>query len=98
ARYDSSEVRDNPKCLKDTRISIRNKIAEWANEGTDENIFWLSGPAGTGKSTIARTLADFFAAENQLVAGYFFKRGEEGRNGTARFFPTIASQLVDKIP
>jgi hypothetical protein len=63
-----------------------------------EPIFWLSGPAGTGKSTIARTVADSFNARGQLAAGYFFKRGEKDRNDTTRFFPTIASQLIDTIP
>ncbi|KAM0281217.1 hypothetical protein ACHAQH_003648 [Verticillium albo-atrum] len=54
--------------------------------------------AGTGKSTIARTVADAFASEKRLVAGYFFKRGEQGRNDTSRLFPTIAMQLFEKIP
>ncbi|KAF6789002.1 vegetative incompatibility protein het-e-1, partial [Colletotrichum musicola] len=55
-------------------------------------------PAGTGKSTITRTVADSFAGEKRLVAGYFFKRGEQGRNDTARLFPTLAMQLAGAIP
>ncbi|PTB50358.1 hypothetical protein M431DRAFT_19801 [Trichoderma harzianum CBS 226.95] len=57
-----------------------------------------SGPAGTGKSTIARTVADVLNGEDRLVAGYFFKRGQQGRNGTARLFSTIAMQMMEKIP
>ena len=33
-----------------------------------------------------------------MAASYFFKRGDEGRNDATRLFPTIASQLADKIP
>jgi len=52
----------------------------------------------TGKSTIARTLAHFLEDTEQLGASYFFRRGEQGRNGTALFFPTLASQLIATIP
>jgi hypothetical protein len=98
ARYNSADVRDDPICQEDTRVAVRAQITTWANDITSETIYWLHGPAGTGKSTIARTLADSFEAEGQLVAGYFFKRGEKDRNSTARFFPTIAAQLIDNIP
>ena len=98
ARYDSAEVQDGPECQKDTRVSILDQITAWANGVTSETIFWLQGPAGTGKSTISRTLAHSLRDNGQLAAGYFFKRGEEDRNDTARLFTTIASQLIDTIP
>lgn len=63
-----------------------------------ETIFWVHGPAGTGKSTISRTVARDFKANCHLAASYFFKRGEKGRNDTSLFFPTIASELAKTIP
>ncbi|KAK1997162.1 WD40 repeat-like protein [Colletotrichum falcatum] len=98
ARYDSADVQDSPKCESGTRIRIRERIAQWADEGCAEPFFWLVGPAGTGKSTISRTVADTFACQNRLAAGYFFKRGEQGRNDTERLFPTLAMQLAEAIP
>ncbi|KAH8202864.1 hypothetical protein TruAng_002917 [Truncatella angustata] len=98
ARYDSADVQDSPRCEDGTRASIQEKIAQWASEEVGEPLLWLLGPAGTGKSTIARTVANSFAEKKQLLAGYFFKRGEQGRNNTARLFPTIAMQLVGTIP
>jgi Mrp family chromosome partitioning ATPase len=55
-------------------------------------IFWLSGMAGTGKSTISRTVAQCFAEDGQLGASFFFKRGERERGNASRFFTTIATQ------
>ena len=33
-----------------------------------------------------------------MLGSYFFKRGEIGRNGTNRVFPTLALQLARRIP
>ncbi|KAH8756780.1 hypothetical protein F5883DRAFT_164287 [Diaporthe sp. PMI_573] len=98
ARFDSADVQGSPKCERGTRIRIRGTITQWAQEDSAEPLFWLVGPAGTGKSTIARTVAGSFHSKHQLSAGYFFKRGEQGRNDTNRLFPTLAIQLAESIP
>ena len=54
--------------------------------------------AGTGKSTISRTVAQTFAKKGQLGASFFFKRGEGDRGRADRFFTTIASQMVRSMP
>jgi len=35
-------------------------------------IFWLNGMAGTGKSTISRTIAQELAEKKRLAASFFF--------------------------
>jgi hypothetical protein len=60
-------------------------------------IFWLNGAAGTGKSTIARTVARTFDDQQQLGASFFFKRGEGERGNATRFFATIATQLARRL-
>lgn len=57
----------------------------------------MNGAAGTGKSTIARTVARAFADQQQLGASFFFKRGEGERGNAKRFFTTIAIQLVSRV-
>jgi len=54
--------------------------------------------AGTGKSTISRTVAQNFADLGFLGASFFFKRGEGDRGRAAMFFTTIAAQLVQRLP
>jgi hypothetical protein len=54
--------------------------------------------AGTGKSTISRTLAKRFLDKKILGASFFFKRGEADRGNAKQFFPTLASQLQTRIP
>ncbi|KAJ3962394.1 hypothetical protein N0V92_000871 [Colletotrichum tropicale] len=98
ARFDSADVQDRPRCENGTRVRVQESIYNWANDDCGEPFFWLVGPAGTGKSTVARTITDSWAKRKQLAAGYLFKRGEKGRNDTSRLFATIAVQLADTIP
>jgi hypothetical protein len=98
ARYDSGNVQDDPKCEPGTRARIQQVITDWADGDSVKRFYWLVGPAGTGKSTLARTIADSFDSQKRLVAGYFFKRGDQGRNDTTRFFATLAAQIADAIP
>lgn len=63
-----------------------------------KHIFWLSGIAGIGKSTIARTVAQSFADQGWLGASFFFKKGEGDRGNASRFFTTIATDLMIRVP
>lgn len=98
ARYDSQLVTQQSKCFPDTRTEILSRIKSWADNPSRTPVFWLTGPAGTGKSTIAKSLLEDFDRQNKLAAAYYFKRGEKGQNGVVKFFPTIASQLRERIP
>jgi hypothetical protein len=50
--------------------------------------------AGTGKSTISRTIAEWFKGRGLLGASFFFKKGEGDRSNARLFFMTIAYQFV----
>jgi hypothetical protein len=54
--------------------------------------------AGTGKSTISRTIVRSLSGTNCLGASFFFKRGEADRGNATKFMTTIARQLADKEP
>ena len=54
--------------------------------------------AGTGKSTISQTVAYKWAKQKQLGGSFFFSRGQADLNDAAKFFTTLASQLVNTVP
>lgn len=57
AAFNSLENQYAPMCLPNTRVELLRDIMKWADGSDDRCIFWLNGIAGTGKSTIARTIA-----------------------------------------
>ncbi|KAJ5369269.1 uncharacterized protein N7496_009029 [Penicillium cataractarum] len=98
AGFDSFSDRDEVQCLPGTRTQLLSQIMEWVTSPSQKCIFWLKGMAGTGKSTISRTVARSLKDTNHLGASFFFKRGEGDRENAKKFFPTLTRQLIFGIP
>jgi hypothetical protein len=96
--FDSYLEERNATCLENTRVELQKDIMAWVDDKKGEQVFWLNGMAGTGKSTISRTVARSLARRGQLGASFFFKKGEGERGGVARFFTTIAADLARQVP
>jgi len=64
----------------------------------DQQVFWLNGLAGTGKSTIAQTFAERMFADGRLGASFFCARDFEDRSNLQAVFPTLAFQLAYRYP
>ncbi|KAJ5730165.1 vegetative incompatibility protein HET-E-1 [Penicillium malachiteum] len=86
-------------CLGNTRHELLDTINQWTDGPiAREHIYWLQGKAGTGKSTIARTVAGELAEQGRLAASFFFKKTEIDRKSADYLFTTIAAQLVRGLP
>jgi hypothetical protein len=60
----------------------------------ERHIFWLRGWAGTGKSTIALTIAREYHSKDCLGASFFFSRGETDVSRAGMLVTSIAVQLA----
>jgi NACHT domain len=98
AAFNSYDKRDDSICLRDTRADVLAEVSTWADGRGDQGIFWLNGMAGTGKSTIARTIADRYYRQHRLGASFFFSRGGGDVGHAGKFFTTIAWQLAKSLP
>ncbi|KAG6864238.1 hypothetical protein C0991_011135 [Blastosporella zonata] len=63
-------------CTPGTRECLLKDIVTWAREPSSETLYWLFGAAGTGKSTIAYTIARRFELatdyDTVVLGGNFF--------------------------
>ncbi|RKK18447.1 Vegetative incompatibility protein HET-E-1 [Fusarium oxysporum f. sp. cepae] len=98
ASFDSKAEEHNPTCLPNTREELLKEIDRWIDDPNSETIFWLNGMAGTGKSTVARTVACSRSKQGDLGASFFFKRGEMDRGNLNKLMSTLAHQLALSIP
>jgi hypothetical protein len=75
-----------------------HEIYSWADGQDGRCIFWLSGLAGTGKSTIARTVARRYYDKKRLAASFFFSRGGGDVSHAGKFVTSLAVQLARNVP
>ena len=105
AFHNSSTSYDLAKCYPGTREAVMKDLCDWVkNNDRGHPIYHLYAPAGSGKTAIARTLADTFSvgddqnSQKHLLATFFFSRTVESRNNARHFITTIAYQIAINIP
>ena len=67
-------------------------------EDSNAVILWFYGPAGAGKSAIARNIAERCDLEKILLATFFFSRSDPARNNPKSLIATIAYQIMTNLP
>ncbi|KAF8189079.1 hypothetical protein K438DRAFT_1470254, partial [Mycena galopus ATCC 62051] len=88
-------------CAPGTRIEIQKDIMRWLSPEpfNHKRIFWITGIAGSGKSTLSATLVDNLGKKHQPVAAQFFiSRNIPETIDPAKIIPTIAQQLAGFSP
>ena len=91
-------------CTDGTRVKILEDITRWADDHSSASprVFWLTGQAGSGKTTILYTIAKRFEehvqAEQRTILGanFFCSRQFQETRSQNRILPTIAYQLARK--
>ncbi|KAF6756424.1 hypothetical protein DFP72DRAFT_894255 [Ephemerocybe angulata] len=99
ALHNSDERCEAPKCHPEIRAAVQDEILSWISEGDSDadpkRLLWLTGPAGTGKTAIAGSVAETCSEQGLLAATFFFSSfsGSADRRSKACFVPTLAYQL-----
>ncbi|KAL5504568.1 hypothetical protein ACEPAH_7229 [Sanghuangporus vaninii] len=104
---DISKVSIRSRCLEGTRKDYTDRITSrlFPDIGTNENIVWLTGAAGAGKSTIAVTISDACDKRGCPAAYLFFERGKDEYISTIRalaykiaaLHPSIRLHVADAV-
>ncbi|KAH7332908.1 WD40-repeat-containing domain protein [Rhizoctonia solani] len=81
-------------CTKNTREAVLGDLNHWSEDANGKRIYWMNGMAGTGKTTIACSLAQALEASGQLGGSFFCSRASPECRDANRIIPTIAYQLA----
>ena len=90
-----------PRCDPGTRLEVIAQIRQRLDGHDNDNravVCWLNGPAGYGKSALAQTIAERYAAEGRLLGSFFFLRGSSECSHISRLIPTLAHQISLTAP
>ena len=101
AMHDSAERYPPGKCHSGTREKVIKTIMDWINNpNASEDVLWLHGSAGAGKSAIMQTIAGLLQQQflNQYGGSFLFSRNVARRNSANNLFSTLAYQLAMNIP
>jgi hypothetical protein len=91
-------------CMKDTRKLILDRIVTWvaapsentnsSNGSAPDNIFWLYGSPGLGKTSVANTLCRRLHNTGILGGSYFCRRDDPVLCDPSHVFPTLLYRLA----
>ncbi|PPQ94050.1 hypothetical protein CVT25_009898 [Psilocybe cyanescens] len=100
--FDSSARHPPGKCHPGTREKALKIITDWIiDPAPDHSVIWLYGPAGSGKSAIAQSIAELLwqLYQSQYAGSFFFAAGDNmGRGDGNKLFSTLAYQLAVQFP
>ncbi|KAF5329030.1 hypothetical protein D9611_013856 [Ephemerocybe angulata] len=105
ALHNSDDRCDVPKCHPDTRVAVQDSILGWATRtsasanseaGLTSDIMWVTGPAGTGKTAIAGSIAEACHNQGSMAGAFFFSSfsGDIRRWSKRYFVATLAYQIM----
>ncbi|KAH7090955.1 hypothetical protein BKA62DRAFT_834938 [Auriculariales sp. MPI-PUGE-AT-0066] len=93
--YSPGEHTDAPEpCSDGTRVDVLSAIHEWASRTSTPRVFWLTGPAGSGKSAIASSVTERLRSDGLIVLPFFFSRATRTRNTAFALPAALAYEMA----
>jgi len=83
--------------MEQTRVRILNEIDAWIKDPDAQRICWITGMAGTGKTTIAKTICERASADPEIVLGGSFfcsRTGVAAQRDISCVIPTLVQLLA----
>ncbi|KAI0038670.1 hypothetical protein FA95DRAFT_1187811, partial [Auriscalpium vulgare] len=92
ARYQTGK-----QCLIGTRKEILQKIINWINISDEKSsrVLLLTGLSGTGKSSVAHTIAEYYNQLGRLGSSFCFDKKDLQNRNARTLFGTLAKDLSE---
>lgn len=82
------------ECMPGTRESLFETFDTWLTDFQAQNILWLKGFPGAGKSAIASTLVERLRGQHRFGSCFFFQRAHAGVTTPAALWCSVAFDLA----
>ncbi len=79
--------------MENTRVDLLQRLSAIGREQASQFVF-ITGLAGSGKTSIATSLAQHLATEDVILACFFCKRDDPAFRDATRIFPTLAHKIA----
>ena len=89
AIHTSTTVQNIGKCDPGTRLKVLSRISDWTEVVTTPNVLCVTGAAGSGKSSIALSVAEECERKHTLGGTFFFSSSDDTRNSCSRFISIV---------
>jgi len=92
------------RCMEGTRQSILNQITDWvANQSGQENVlqnnvYWLYGSPGIGKTSLAHSICAHLHEQNHLAGAFFCRRDDPNLSDPINILSTFIHKLAEICP
>ena len=83
-------------CMPGTRKGVFSRIDAWLDDLHGNNVLWISGSPGVGKSTVMSSLESSLRTAGRFGASFFFDRSDAYYSDPAALWPTVAYDLARK--
>ncbi|KAG8707099.1 hypothetical protein FRC09_002032 [Ceratobasidium sp. 395] len=93
-RYAGPDAVPRNGCMPNTRVAVLQELRDWVYYGRSQNILWLNGTAGTGKTIVAYSLCEYLEGSGRLSASFFCSRRHPSCRDVNRIVPSISYQLA----
>ena len=93
-----SNAKRGSGCIPGSRISLLAMLLAWAVDPSSTHLFWLSGLAGTGKTSVSKTFCSQLNNRGLLGASFFCMLKESDQRDVYLIIPTLARILAEEQP
>ncbi|KAG8791363.1 hypothetical protein FRC12_009418 [Ceratobasidium sp. 428] len=93
-RYSGPDAVPRSGCTPGTRDYVLQDLRDWVHYGKSQNIRWLNGTSGVGKTAVAYSLCEYLESTGKPLACVFCSRQNLICRDVNRILPTISYQLA----
>ena len=92
------------RCMEGTRDALLREIMDWVasiskkDEVIHSNTYWIYGPPGIGKTSLAHSICARLDDQRQLVGGLFCQRDDADLSEPRNILPTLIHTLAIIFP